>query len=790
MTSTLHSTYQKPEPLIDNLVKAGGFSQPVFNWQKTALIKAFFQEMPSIEYVARPQVKLGGARFSPLNYTSIANFYINRLVYFDIAKGKDKNISFPKNTILREVQWAPDGKKVLISVETEKEQELWMLQIPSLKKEKIPKITANGVLKRTLQWMNDDELLIGARTDKQKNPLNLTPTTPQGPIIQHAGGVVSQNRTFADMIKSPQDEKLFADAIETQLVVYNARTKKSKKLGAPVMLNRVDVSPNGKMILVETLKRPFSTVVPYSMFGKKMEVWTRDGKVAHKISDKPAAENLPIQGVDVGPRSIQWFKTQPQTLLYVEALDKGDWAVKVDFRDEVFLMPLPTKGKAKTESLMKTKNRYAGISFFDDESLIMVHDYERDRQWLTSFLMEKQEKTWTSREIFSLNTDDDYNNPGEPLTKRDANGERVIAIERQNSNSGSDRFIYLTGAGASPEGERPFLRKMNLKTFDTQEIYRSSSTSYERCIGFFDDNFKTFLTSYESQTESPRYFIREFKNPAQKKLLYADPNPYEILAKVKKEVITYKREDGVLLSGVLYYPLNYKKGKKYPAIVHAYPLEYTDASTAGQVRGSQHRFSIPFREDMAYNALRGYVVLNDAQMPIIGHPETKNDTFIEQLVSDAKAAVDTLDERGLIDRKKVGVIGHSYGAFMVSHLLTHSDLFATGIAKSGAYNRTLTPYGFQGERRPFWKAKETYMRMSPFMDVDKMKKPILLMHGMADNNAGTLTMQTERYFDALKGQGANARLVMLPEESHGYSSLESITHVLHEIFQWFDTHLK
>lgn len=786
MTTNLHSTYQKPEPLIDNLVKAGGFSQPVFNWQKTALIKAFFQEMPSIEYVARPQVKLGGARFSPLNYTSISNFYINRLVYFDIAKGKDKNIPFPKDTILREVQWAPNGKKVLISIEKEAEQEVWILHIPSLKKEKIARVALNGVLKRTLEWLNDDEILIGARTEKQKHPLLMKTQAPKGPIIQQAGGVVSQNRTFADLIKSPQDEQLFADAIETQLIIYNARTKKSKKLGKPTMLNRVSVSPNGKMFLIETLKRPFSTVVPYALFGKKTEIWSRDGKVAHKIHEKPAAENLPIQGVDVGPRSIQWFKSQPQTLIYCEALDKGDWAVQVENRDELFLMPLPAKGKAKPQSFLKLKNRYAGISFFEDANVIMVHDYERDRQWLTSFLMEKSGTAWNSRVIFSLNTDDDYNNPGEPLTKRDENGERVIAIQ----NEGGKRFIYLTGAGASPEGERPFLRKMDLDSFDTQEIYRSSADSYERCVGFFDDQYKTFLTSYESQTESPRYFIREMKNPTHKKLLYADPNPYEIFSKIKKEVITYKREDGVLLSGVVYYPLNYKKGKKYPAIIYAYPLEYTDASTAGQVRGSQNRFSIPFREDMVYNALRGYIVLNDAQMPIIGHPETKNDTFIEQLVSDAKAAVDTLDERGLIDRERVGVIGHSYGAFMVSHLLTHSDLFATGIAKSGAYNRTLTPYGFQGERRPFWKAKETYLRMSPFMDVDKMKKPILLMHGMADNNAGTLTMQTERYFEALKGQGARARLVMLPEESHGYSSIESITHVLHEIFSWFDTHLK
>ncbi|MFS4457762.1 alpha/beta hydrolase family protein [Bdellovibrio sp. HCB2-146] len=785
MSTALHSTYQKPEKMIDDLIRAGGFPQPVFNWQKTALIKAYIQQMPSIEYVARPQIKVGGVRFSPKNYTAISNLYINRLVYFDIKTGKEKNIPFPKGSIIREVSWAPNGKQVLISLEQQTEQELWLVQIPSLKKERIPKLALNGVLQRIVEWMNEDELLIGARTEKQKGALSVDSSAPQGPIIQQSLGVVSQNRTFADLIRTPHDEKLFAAAIETQLYIYNTKKKKAEKVGKPSLLHRVDLSPNGKYLLVETLVRPFSTVVPFSMFARKMELWTLDGKVAHKLSERGAAEHLPIQGVVTGPRSYQWVKTEPQTLMYVEALDKGDWAVKVDFRDEIFLLPIPSKGKPKPHSILKTKNRYAGTAFFDDDSLMLIHDYERDRQWLTTLLVDRA-NGYKTREMFSLSTEDDYNNPGEPLSKRNKNGDRVIAIERV----GSEKFIYLSGSGASPEGDRPFLRKMNLGTFEVQEIFRSSADSYERCVGLADEEFKSFITAYESQTESPRFFIRDLKKPSHKKLLFADPNPYEILGKIKKEVITYKRDDGVLLSGVLYYPLNYKKGKKYPAIVHAYPLEYTDASTAGQVRGSQHHFSTPYKEDIVYNALRGYVVLSNAQMPIIGHPETKNDTFIEQLVAGAKAAVDTLDARGLIDRNKVGVIGHSYGAFMVSHLLTHSDLFATGIAKSGAYNRSLTPFGFQGERRPFWKAKDTYMRMSPFMDVDKMKKPILLMHGMADNNAGTLTMQTERYFDALKGQGANARLVMLPEESHGYSSIESIAHVLHEIFSWFDAHLK
>lgn len=782
------NTYQKPETMINKLVQAESFSQPVFNWQKTALIKAYFEELPSIDYVSRPQLKLGGARFSPQNYTAISNMYVTRLVYFDFVKGIEKPLPFPKNSILRELQWAPNGKNLVVSLEKADCQELWMVAIPSLKKTKIPGVCLNSVLGRTVQWINAQELLIGVRTANQKKSLTVESIPPRGPIIQKTRGEVSQNRTFADLLKTPQDEKAFAAATEMQLAIYNVQKQKVKKIGKPGMFARVDLSPNRKFILVETLQKPFSYVVPYSLFGKKIDLWTLDGKVAHNILTRPAAENIPIQGVMTGPRNIQWAKNEEQTLFYVEALDQGDWAVKVDFRDELFRLDIPTKGKLKPESILKLKNRYAGVQFLENEKAFLVDDYERDRRWFITFLVTPQDGAYTQRPMFSLSIDDDYNNPGDPLLKRDQNGEAVIAVERGDDGK---RHVYFAGPGASPEGERPFLRKYDLETFQYQEIFRSDKESYERVMGFADDRFERFFTSYQSQTEIPRVLIRPLKAAVtDPKLLYTDPNPYEILSKIKKEMITYKRKDGVLLSGVLYYPLNYKPGKKYPAIIQAYPLEYADASTAGQVRGSQNKFARPYHEDIVYNALRGYIVLNNAQMPIIGHPETKNDTFIEQLVAGAKAAVDTLDERGLIERDRVGIIGHSYGAFMVAHLLTHSDLFATGIAKSGAYNRTLTPYGFQGERRPFWKAKDTYIRMSPFMDVDKLKKPILLMHGMADNNSGTLTMQTERYFEALKGQGVDAKLVLLPEESHGYAARESISHVLYEIFNWFDTYLK
>ncbi len=778
--------YEKPEEMIDKLVRAESFSSPSFNPQKTAVIKAFFQETPSIKYVARPKLRLAGTRFNPSNYTTISNYYATRVTYFDLKTRKERPIAFPKESILREIKWSPDGKRVVISSEKENCHELWIIETPSLALSKIPGVCLNAVLGRTVHWMSANELLIGARTPAQSKPVRVDTAAPTGPVILETKGTVAQNRTYADLLKSPQDENTFARAAESQLVKYNTKTKAKTNVGKPAIFMNATPSPNGKLVLVERIQRPFSYSVPYYYFAGDAQVWDSRGKLIYEITKGGPFENIPIQGVKTGPRHPYWVESQPQTVFWVEALDKGDWAVKVDHRDELFMMKIPENGKPAPESVLKIKNRFAELNFLDDMEIFWVSDYERDKEWITSSLLYKKDGKWITREVFSLSENDDYKKPGEPVHVRNKFGRAVIAVDKKEPAS-----IFFSGPGATPEGDRPFLMRMDLASLARTEIFRSEKGSYESFETFANPDFSAFYTNYETQTVSPRLDLRkEQDGKLTRETVYADPNPYAIMAKIKKEIITYKRADGVMLSGVLYYPLDYKKGVKYPAVISAYPLEYTDASVAGQVRGSPDRFEKPFREAVVYNALRGYVVLDDAQMPIIGHPETKNDTFIEQLVSGAKAAVDTLKSRDLIDTKRVGVIGHSYGAFMVAHLLTHSDLFAAGVAKSGAYNRTLTPFGFQGERRPFWKAKPTYTKLSPFFDAEKMKKPMLLMHGMADNNSGTFTMQSERYFDALKGQGANARLVLLPEESHGYASVESIEHVLFEIFNWYDKYLK
>jgi dipeptidyl aminopeptidase/acylaminoacyl peptidase len=421
-----------------------------------------------------------------------------------------------------------------------------------------------------------------------------------------------------------------------------------------------------------------------------------------------------------------------------------------------------------------------GLAELEERGEVLVSEYERDREWSTTAWLNL--KTGEQKTVFSLSLDDDYNNPGEWIVKRNRFGEFVVAQE--------GRHAYLAGAGASPQGDRPFLRKISLDTLQTSEIHRSGTEAHERFASFLDGAFSRFLTVYETPSTSPRVRLRSVGPSTAPRELYADPNPFQIFQGLRKEVLTYARKDGVKLSATLYYPLGFQEGRQYPAVIQAYPMEYTDAQTAGQVRAAPTRFSRPFRDSILYLLMRGYFVLDDAQMPVVGHPETKNDTFVKQLTLGAEAAVEVLRKTGHVDIQRLGVMGHSYGAFMVSHLLTHTSLFRAGVAMSGAYNRTLTPFGFQGERRPLWKAKSTYLNMSSFLDADKVKTPLLLIHGAADNNPGTFTLQSERYYEALKGQGATVRLVLLPEESHGYSARESVGHVLVERERWFDEFLQ
>jgi dipeptidyl aminopeptidase/acylaminoacyl peptidase len=592
-------------------------------------------------------------------------------------------------------------------------------------------------------------------------------------------------QTFQDLLKSPNDERLFEYYATSQLAVVTVDGK-IKEIGQPAIFDTADVSPDGNHILVSRIQRPFTYLFPASRFPKEVEVWDASGKMIYKVASVPLQDNLPVQGVPVGRRSVAWIPTESATLIWAEALDEGDPRKKITPRDKLMKFGAPFSA-APTE-IVKVQNRYQGRAFGERAGMMLFYDYNRDTQRRRIFMTDYRNPQ-TPKMISDLNTGDRYGDIGQPVTKRLPNGFSVIL------QNGDD--IFMTGTGASPEGDRPFLRRFNLSTGkQTQEIFRSGNTEFESFVALMDDNGTKFLTRKESPLDPPNLFLRSVCAPnknceitvPQKLTNFADPVPQ--LRGIKKQLVKYKRADGVDLSFTLYLPPNYQQGTRLPTVVWAYPLEFTDASTAGQVSGSTNRFTQIGGYSHLFFLLNGYAVLDETTMPIVGDPETVNDTFIKQIVDSASAAIDKAVEMGVTDPERVGVGGHSYGAFMTANLLAHSDLFRAGIARSGAYNRTLTPFGFQSERRNFWEATELYTKVSPFFYANKINEPVLLIHGEADNNTGTYPIQSERLFAAIQGTGGTARLVMLPHESHGYSAKESIEHTVYEQVNWFDKHVK
>jgi dipeptidyl aminopeptidase/acylaminoacyl peptidase len=531
--------------------------------------------------------------------------------------------------------------------------------------------------------------------------------------------------------------------------------------------------------LVSRLKRPYSYHRPFNSFPTEVEVWDRTGKMVRHVVSQPLAENIPLGGVQTGPRGVNWMAIEPATLVWVEALDDGDPRKKVPQRDKV--MTLRIGKQTEAGELLRTEHRFSGIVWGESGTLAILREFDRTRNWVRTWFFNPQELGAMPRLVWEMSSSERYKDPGNPMMRPLPSG--------HNAMLQSGDFIFLDGAGASPEGDRPFLDKFNTKTLKAERLWRCDEKSYENVITWLTPDGTKFLTRRESPSEPPNYFVRTAGSDAAQALTkFADPTPQ--LRAIKKELVKYKRVDGVDLSFTLYLPPDYKAGERRPAVVWAYPLEFTGADVAGQVSGSANRFTTITGMSHLFFLLQGYVVMDNTTMPVVGDPQTVNDTYVEQIVSSAQAAINKGAEMGVIDPDRVGVGGHSYGAFMTANLMAHSHIFRAGIARSGAYNRTLTPFGFQSERRTIWEAPETYIKMSPFMNAQKITEPILLIHGEADSNSGTFPIQSERMYAALKGNGGNVRYVTLPHEAHGYAARESLEHTLWEMINWFDKHVK
>ena len=775
--------YKMPPKAIADLVDAPGTPGVSVSPNKKHILILERASLPTIEELSQPELRLAGLRINPATNGRSRTRYYTGMIIQDMGSGKQKRVKgLPKNGRILNVSWSPNAKHIAMTVTHDAQINLYLVKAASGRASLLLKAPLNAIYGSPFSWLSDSKSILAKTILSGRGEPPRSSLVPQGPVIQENMGKVSPVRTYQDLLTNAHDEALFAYYMNAQMVLVNLKGK-AKNIGKPGMIRFAEPSPNGKYILMKTIHRPFSYLVPVYRFPMRVDVLDIHGKTISVLRDIPLAESLPkgFGAVLTGPRSFGWRADAGAVIYYVNALDGGDPKAAADFRDEIFTMDAPFNQSA--QSLMQLDLRYAGI-FWGNDHIALAYTREWGTRRTTTWMM-NPDKPATPKKIIDRLYEDRYSDPGSPMLHRNKYGRNVLLFGQDGET------VFLSGVGSSSEGDRPFVDEFNLMNGQSKRLWRSAAPYYERPVTMIDGEKQVVLTSRETTEEPVNYYLRNMTDGS------VDPvtnftHPYPQMKGVYKEMITYKRYDGIDLSATLYLPPGRKPGDgPLPLLMWAYPREFKTAKAASQVVGSPHRFVRISPTSPLIMLSYGYAVLSGPTMPVIGEGDKEpNDTYIKQLVSSAQAAADEMVKREITTRDQMAIGGHSYGAFMVANLLAHSDIYQAGVARSGAYNRTLTPFGFQAEERTFWEAPEVYFAMSPFMHTQKVNEPILLIHGEADNNSGTFPVQSKRYYHALKGHGATTKLVMLPHESHGYRARESVMHMLWETANWLDTFVK
>ena len=795
------SGYDQPPKEILDVMRAPSPSYPNVSPAQDMILLESWEDYPSISRVATPFLRLAGVRVEPRNHSrhdTPGGYGITPCARaFELVRIADSSripVVRPDGVCPGRPIWAADGKRFAFVNITPDSVELWIGDATNGHVHKVPGARLNPMLYAEMQWMPGQKTLLVKLVPKGMGAQPVQSMVPEGPSIQETDGEKGQSSTYEtrDTLNSKYDEDLFDYFAVSQLAFVDATTGAIAPLGKPGNYESLLPAPDGRHILVATIHKPYSYITTYDHFPREIEVWdaTESSRVVvHTIASLPLADRVPIGGVPLGPRAFSWRASEPASLIWAEALDGGDWNVTAPFRDKILLSRAPFTSPAI--EVTRTVQRYAGFDWSEKPDIALLNEYDENRHWTQTFIIDVDHQQSKPKLLWDLSTDEKYADPGDPIFRQLANGFRVL---RQDGDS-----IYLAGNGSSPDGDRPFLDRLNLTTLKSERLFRSDKTSFEQFLSFIQPGAQTFLTWHQSPVDPPNAFARTLGKsidaPAGEAAFTSTsavvthiPDPTPVVREIKKRLVKYKRADGVDLSFTLYTPPGYKEGTRVPTILYAYPLDYADPSKAGQVSGSQETFTR--LSEYRFMLLGGYAIIDDASFPVIGDPKKAYDTYLEQLVADAKAAVDEAVRLGVADPNRIGVTGHSHGALMTANLVAHSNLFRAGVATSGSYNKTLTPFGFQSERRSVWEAPDVYQKVSPFFFADKMKVPLLIVHGAEDANPGTTPLQSHKLFEAIRGNGGTARLVILPHEPHWYTAMESNEQLVYEMLRWFDKYVK
>jgi dipeptidyl aminopeptidase/acylaminoacyl peptidase len=799
------SGYDKPPQNVLDVLRAPSPPSPYVSPARDRILLVSWVWYPPIAQVAEPFLRLAGVRVEPRTrrkHDTPGGYGIapcaQALALVDVATGRETPVTLPPDGCVDGVAWAADGRRFAFRNTSKDAVEPWICDAPSGATRRLGKARLNPMLGYALQWMPDQKTLLAKLVPANAGAPPEGSVASGGPSIQETSGEAGESSTYEtrDTLTNRHDEDLFDYYATSQLAFVDADSGAVTPLGEPAIITEVGASPDGGNLLVTTIHRPYSYVTTYPNFAHDVELWDRAGRRTRTLAKLPLADRVPIAGVPTGPRDFEWRPTEPATLVWAEALDGGDWNVRVPARDKVMTLGAPFTGDARdakdAKEIARTEQRFAGFDWSERRGVALLREYDENRHWRRTFLVDVDHPATKPSVLWDMSSDERYQDPGRPVYNALPNGQWVVREERG--------AIFLSGEGASVEGDRPFLDRFDLATRTSVRLFRSDRTALEYFLDFTDAPSRAFLTWRQSPADPPNAMLRTLgkpiPSPKQGEAAVAStaravthiPDPTPSVRGIRQRLVTYARKDGTQLSFTLLTPPGYKDGTRLPAILYAYPLDYASTSTAGQISGSEREFMR--LADYRLLLLSGYAIIDSAAFPIVGDPKQAYDTYLEQLVEDARAAVDTAVGTGVVDRERIGVTGHSHGALMTANLIAHTDLFRAGVATSGSYNKTLTPFGFQNERRSVWKGQSVYLQVSPFFFADRIKLPLLIMHGTDDANPGTTPLQAVKLYEAIRGNGGTARLVMLPHEPHWYAAMESNEQLAFEELRWFDTYVK
>jgi dipeptidyl aminopeptidase/acylaminoacyl peptidase len=772
--------YQLPPKSIVDLVDAANTPSVRFNREGSYLLLLKSPGYPSIEDISQPLIGLAGIKLNPANNSSVGGVSYNEITIRDLKTGTEKKLAgLPENPRISNIAWNPDFSGFAFTNNNLKGIELWLADIKTSTARKLSDLNLNDAFAATFLWHPDGKKILAQFVPLNRGEKPLESLVPTGPVVQENLGSKAPARTYQYLLQNPYDESLMDYYLTAQLQEIDMEGH-TTKIGDPAIFRSISYSPDGNYLMVQTIQKPYSYLVPIQSFAFNTSILDSKGKLVKDLFHAPLGDKVPIafDWVATGPRSYEWRSDVPATLVWVEAQDKGNPNAKTEFHDALFSLKAPFTGEP--QKFFSIPSRYGGIDWGNENYAIVSERWRKDR--VSKMTLINPETGKIIKEISNRSSEDTYTDPGRFVF--DEGAKRGLLFDKSKNP-----VVFTIGAGASAEGDRPFILRWDLLSGKQDTLFKSKAPYYESPVLF--NNKGVVYFSRESTDEVPNIYAMNLKTKKTTAITNFS-NPYPGLEGVQKSQLSYPRKDGIKLTATLYLPKGYKKEDgRLPVLVWAYPREFKTLAAAGQVKGSPYRFTRLGLGSPVYWVTRGYAVLDNADMPIVGEGKNEpNDTFIEQIQDNATALIDYVVDLGVADRNRIAVGGHSYGAFMTANLLAHTKLFAAGIARSGAYNRTLTPFGFQGEARTYWEVPEIYNKMSPFNYADKIKTPLLMTHGIDDDNSGTFPIQSERLYSAIKGHGGVVRLVMLPKEFHGYRSRESILHTFWEQDSWLEKYVK